>query len=75
MIALFPIKIHNKTSFILILNIDAKAAADHNPVVGNGTPTNIINPIILAAFSFLAPPSIFLSTHLISLLKYLLFLR
>lgn len=62
----FPIKIPNKASFILTLNIDAKAAADHDPVVGSDTPTKIINPIIFAAFSFFALPSIFLSTHLIT---------
>lgn len=71
----FPINIPNKASFILILNIDAKAASDHSPVVGSGSSTSIINPTILAAFNFFALPSIFLSTHLIIYLKYFLFLE
>lgn len=48
----FPIKMTNKASFILILNIYANVA-DHKTIVGSGTPTNIISPIILVAFSFL----------------------
>lgn len=55
----FPINIPNKASFILILNIDAKAAADHDTVVGSGISTNIINPIMLATFSFLLFPRFF----------------
>lgn len=71
----FPINIPNKASFITILNIDFKAAADHDSIVGSGTPTNIINTIILAAFSFFDLPYIFLSTHLMTYLKYFLYLR
>lgn len=50
---LFPMNILNKAYLILILNIDDKAAADHDTVVESGTPTNIISPIILAALVFL----------------------
>ena len=57
------------------LKIDANAEPDQDPVVGIGTPTKIIRPNILAAFSFLALPSIFLSIHLINLLKYFLCLK
>lgn len=71
----FPINIPNKVSFITILNIDSKAATDHDSVVRSSTPTNVINTIILAAFSFFAHPSIFLSTHLMTCLKYFLYLR
>jgi len=37
----FPINIPNKSSFILILNIDAKTDDNNNHVVGNDTSTNI----------------------------------
>ena len=57
----FPINIPRSDSTTLILKIDAKAAPDHEPVVGRGTPTKTTKPIILAAFSFLAPVSY---THL-----------
>ena len=57
--------IPSNASLILTLNIDAKATADHDPVVKSGTPKNIINPIMLATFSFFARPSIFASTHLL----------
>lgn len=54
----FPIKIPNKASFIIILNIDTKTVADHYPIVGGSTPANIINPIMLATFSLFVLPSI-----------------
>lgn len=72
---IFPMNIPNKAYFILILNINAKTASGHNPVVGSGTPTNIIKPIILAAFSLFTLPSIFLSHHLLTCLKYFLYLK
>ena len=71
----FPINIPRSDSTTLILKIDAKAAPDHEPVVGRGTPTKTTKPIILAAFSFLALPYIFLSIHLITLFKYFLYLK
>ena len=71
----FPINTPINASFILILNIDASADALHDPVVGSGIPTNSIIPIILTALSFLALPSIFLSIHLIIILKYFLYLK
>ncbi len=45
----FPINIPRSDSTTLILKIDAKAAPDHEPVVGRGTPTKTTKPIILAA--------------------------
>lgn len=49
----FPINISKSTSFILILNIGDKAAADHDPVAESCPQTKIISPIILEYFSFL----------------------
>ena len=71
----FPINIPNIESLNLIFKIEAIAAALHDPVVGNGIPTNTIIPIMLTAFSFLVLPSIFISIYLIILLKYFLCLR
>lgn len=48
----FPINIPINASLILILKIEARAAALHEPVVGSGTPTNNIIPIMLTAFNF-----------------------
>lgn len=47
----FPMNILNKVSCVLILNINAKTSSGHNPIVGSGTPINIIKPIILIYFS------------------------
>lgn len=68
----FPMNTPNKTSFILILNIDTKAAVDHDPIIGSSTPTNIIKHIILAAYSFFTLTSIFLYDFLYILLHLLL---
>ena len=61
----FPINTPNKASFILLLNIDAKATVNYDSIVRSCTPTNIINPIILVTFSFFNLRSIFLSIHII----------
>ena len=69
------ITIPHKTSIILILNIEANAKPLHELVIGSCTHTNIIKPITLTTLSFLARPSIFVSIHIITLLKYFLYLK
>ena len=59
---MFPIKTPSKEVFILILSIDAIAAAVQVPVVGRGIPTKSIIPNIDMLFNLFIPLSILLST-------------
>ena len=48
----FPIKITNKVSFILILNIYTKAMVNYDTLIEIFTSTNIISAIPLTIFNF-----------------------